>query len=142
MNLIKFNNQPNFTDLLDNFFERNIHTAFDRKWGTMPATNILDKPEAFELEIAVPGMKKDDFKINLENNLLTISSKMEEEKEEDMKNYSRKEFNFCSFSRSFTLPKMVDSEKIGAEYTDGILRVNLPKKQEETAKPMKEIKVA
>ncbi len=82
------------------------------------------------MSFAVPGMKKNDFKIDVTGNLLTISSEKEENKEEKDENYSRQEYNYSSFSRSFTLPEEVNKEKIDATYVDGVLKLVLPKKEE------------
>jgi HSP20 family protein len=97
---------------------------------TMPAVNITDNPDGFVVALAAPGMKKDDFTIDVEGNMLTISCEAEAEKEEKEKSYTRKEYNYSSFSRSFTIPDEVDKEKIGARYEDGVLRLNLPKKED------------
>ena len=83
----------------------------------------------FTLEMASPGMKKDDFEIEIENNLLTISFEKEMEKEEEEDAYTRREYNYNSFSRSFTLPDSVDENKIKASYKDGLLKLELPKKE-------------
>jgi HSP20 family protein len=107
-----------------------------------PAVNIIEKEEDFQIDVAAPGLSKNDFKINLENNVLTISSEKESKKEESEKNYSRKEFSYSSFSRSFTLSEHVDADKISASYQDGILHINLPKKEEAKAKPIREIAIA
>jgi HSP20 family protein len=82
------------------------------------------------VSLAVPGMKKDDFNIDVEGNMLTISSEKEESKEEKEDKYTRKEYNYSSFSRSFTLPDEVNKEKIEAKYEDGVLKLMLPKKEE------------
>jgi len=142
MKLIRFNNQPTFSDLLDSFFENDPNNFFSKNNFNVPATNIVENENSFELELAVPGMKKEDFKIDVENNMLTISSEKQEEKEEKGKNYTRKEFVYGSFSRSFVLPKSVDSEKIKAEYKDGVLNLNLPKKPEEKLKEKKQILIS
>jgi HSP20 family protein len=141
MKLIRFNNQPNYFNLLDNFFEREFSELTEKNCGFLPATNIIDKKEAFELELAVPGMKKEDFKISLENNFLTISSEIECKKPEEDSTYTRKEFSYCSFSRSFTLPKTVNTETINAQYENGLLKISLPKKEELINKVQKEIQV-
>jgi HSP20 family protein len=142
MKLIRFNNQPTFSDLLDNFFENDPNNFFSKNNFNVPATNIVENENYFELELAVPGMKKEDFNIDVENNMLTISSEKQEENEEKGKNYTRKEFVYGSFSRSFVLPKSVDSEKIKAEYKDGVLSLNLPKKAEEKLKEKKQILIS
>ena len=140
MNLVKFNQYPTFTDLLENI-ERNFLGRVDEYTGDVPAVNIKEEKDKFVLEMAAPGMKKDDFQINLDNYQLTISSEKKEEKKEKEDNYTRREFLYSSFSRSFTLPKTVDIEKIKADYKNGILSVVLPKKEEE-AKLTKQIKIS
>ena len=97
---------------------------------TIPSANIVENKDDFKLALAVPGMKKNDFKIDVTGNLLTISSEKEETKEEKDENYSRQEYNYSSFSRSFTLPEEVNKEKIDATYVDGVLKLVLPKKEE------------
>jgi HSP20 family protein len=110
-------------------------------YNNIPAVNVKENENAFQIEVAAPGLKKEDFKLSLHENRLTISAKQEENKEEKTEKYSRQEFNYSSFQRTFTLPKNVDGEKIDASYTDGILHVGLPKKEE--LKPaVKEIAVA
>jgi len=142
MKLIRFNDQPTFSDLLDSFFENDPNNFFSKSNFNVPATNIVENENSFELELAVPGMKKEDFNINVENNMLTISSEKQVENEEKGKNYTRNEFVYGSFSRSFVLPKSVDSEKIKAEYKDGVLNLNLPKKAEEKLKEKKQILIS
>jgi HSP20 family protein len=97
---------------------------------TMPAVNITENKDDFKVSLAAPGMKKSDFNIDVQGNILTISAEMEEKKEEKEENYTRKEYNFSSFSRSFTLPDEVNKEKIEATYVDGVLNLSLPKKEE------------
>jgi len=141
MTLIRWHRPAHLADMFQNFFESDFNDYFARKF-TDPAANIIENPDSFQLDLAAPGMKKDDFKINLENNILTISSAVEDEKLEEGKNYSRKEFFYGSFTRSFTLPKIIDLEKIGADYENGILKVMLPKKEEAKLDIKKEIKIA
>lgn len=107
-----------------------------------PAVNIAEGPEGYTIEVAAPGLSKNDFKVNLENNVLTISSSKENKKEEKNGNYTRQEFSYASFSRSFTLPESVENEKIAASYKDGILYVSIPKKDEAKVKPAREIAIA
>ena len=125
MNLVKFNRHPFFSGILNEYdkdFNKNeSYNVYN------PAVNILEDEKQFTLELAAPGLKKDNFNINLENNTLTISKEAKEEKEEVKDNYTRKEFVYNSFSRSFRLPKFILAEKIKADYKDGILKVNLPK---------------
>jgi len=141
MNMIRFNRPHVLSDVFQNFFDNDSVDFFNRK-GQDPAANILEHPDSFELDLAAPGLKKDDFKIHLENNVLTISSEVKDEKEEEEKNYTRKEFHYSSFSRSFTLPRSVDLEKIMADYENGILKVMLPKKDDARVDIKKEIKIS
>jgi HSP20 family protein len=141
MTLIRWHRPTGLADMFQNFFDSDFNEFFGRRFSD-PAANIIENPESFQLDLAAPGMKKDDFKIHLENNILTVSSEVEDEKKEEGKNYSRKEFYYGSFSRSFTLPKIVDLEKIQADYADGILKVVLPKKEEAKLEIRKEIKIS
>ena len=123
---------PVFPAVLGNFlndFERVAPTH----QHSFPAVNVIESEDAFKIELAAPGLKKEDFKVNIHENTLTISTEKKEESTETVENYTRKEFNFSTFKRSFTLPKTVDSEKIVATYNDGVLALQLPKKEE--AKP-------
>lgn len=96
----------------------------------VPAVNISEQKDDYLVSLAAPGMKKDDFKIDLEGNILSISCEKEETKEEKEKKFTRKEYNYSSFCRSFTLADEVNREKIEAKYEDGVLKVVLPKKEE------------
>jgi HSP20 family protein len=109
-----------WNDWFDNGFERAI---------SVPAVNIAETDKQYDVAIAAPGMKKDDFKINLEGDILTISAEKEETKEEKDKQYNRREYNYSSFSRSFTLPDEVKRDKIEARYEDGVLHLVLPKSE-------------
>ncbi|MGN6193888.1 MAG: Hsp20/alpha crystallin family protein [Ginsengibacter sp.] len=97
---------------------------------TMPSVNITENKDDFNVALAVPGMKKDDFKIDLSGNLLTVSCEKEEKKKGKDGTYSHEEYNYSSFSRSFTLPEDVDKENIDAHYQDGVLNIKLSKKEE------------
>lgn len=96
----------------------------------IPAVNITENKDDYLVSLAVPGMKKDDFKIDVNGNMLTISSEKEETKEEKDKKFTRKEYNYSSFSRSFTLPEEINREKIEANYENGVLKIALPRKEE------------
>jgi len=104
--------------------------SFFGKIMKVPAVNVVETKDFFMVSLAVPGLKKNDFKIDIEGNMLTISSEKEEEKEEKDVRFTRKEFSYFSFSRSFTLPEEVKREKIEAIYEDGILKLTLPKSEE------------
>jgi len=105
--------------------------------------NVKEDNDKFQIEVAAPGMKKEDFKLKIENNVLTICSELKEEKEEKKENYSRREFSYQSFQRSFNLPQgHVQVENIAAKYNDGILTVELPKREEVKPQPPKEITIS
>lgn len=111
---------------------------------TIPSINISEEKDFYEVEMAAPGMKKEDFNVDLEGNLLTISCEKETETAngEDKKNrYSRREYNYSSFSRSFTLPDVADTEKIDAKYADGILTLRIPKRADDQSKKNRRIDV-
>jgi HSP20 family protein len=101
---------------------------------TSPAVNVVENHSEYKVNLAAPGMKKSDFEIDVEGNMLTISSEKEETKEEKEEQYTRREFSYSSFSRSFTLPEDVKQDKIEAVYEDGVLRISLPKKEDARAK--------
>jgi HSP20 family protein len=110
---------------------------------TIPAVNIKETPEGFEVNVAAPGMKKDDFKVLLEGNMLTISSELSNERDEkDGDRYTRREFSYQSFQRSFQLPEVVDAEKIEARYANGLLHLSIPKKEEAKPRPPKMINIS
>jgi len=131
----------------DDFFNRGM-----MNWGTsnfsdttLPAVNIKDTENSYEVEMAAPGMKKEDFKIELDNNVLTISSEKSEEYQDgnEKERYSRKEFSYQSFQRSFSLPKeVVDEDKIEAHYQDGVLQLSIPKQERAKQKPPRKIQIA
>jgi HSP20 family protein len=127
--------------MVSNIFDNDLGDVFGKRFSD-PAANIIENTDSFQLEIAAPGMVKDDFKINLENNILTISVEVEDQKREEGKNYSRKEFYYGSFSRSFTLPKTINVDNIKADYDNGILRITLPKKEEARVEIKKEIRIS
>jgi len=108
---------------------------------TVPAVNIVEKQDHFEISLAAPGMKKDDFNIDVEGNMLTISAESEEQKQEKDERHTRREFNYTSFSRAFTLPEGVKKEQIDASYTNGLLKLVLPKTEEARKTPSRHINV-
>jgi HSP20 family protein len=108
---------------------------------SLPAVNIIEGKDEYRIEIAAPGLNKEDFKVNLENSMLTVSSEKENKQDTDEK-VMRKEFSYYSFSRSFTLPQTVNAEKIRATHKDGVLQVIIPKKEEAKEKPSREIKIS
>ena len=144
MSLVKFSHQ--MPSLFDRFFENNMFDWSNRNFSdtntTLPAVNIKEDKDGFEVEMSAPGFEKGDFKIELNNSLLTISSekKIENETKEGQQ-FTRREFSYQSFSRAFTLPETVEGEKIAAKYENGILSINIPKKEEAKPKPVKQIKI-
>jgi HSP20 family protein len=150
MKLLKGNgNSMNQMPLLfDDFFNRDIFnwglTNFSNTNTTIPGVNIKETPDNFEVEVAAPGMSKKDFRIELDGNMLTISSeKSNEQEDKEDEKYTRKEFSYQSFYRTFNLPKeVVDENKIEAKYDNGILRLLIPKKEEAKQKPPRQIQIS
>ncbi len=136
-----------FPSIFDRFFNNDLMdwnlSNFSSTNTSLPAVNVKENENEFVIDVAAPGMKKNDFKINFQNNVLTIASEKKEEKEDKNENYTRKEFAYQSFQRSFTVAEnTVDSDKISAKYYDGILHIALPKREEVKPKPMREIKIS
>ncbi|MGB6152150.1 MAG: Hsp20/alpha crystallin family protein [Pricia sp.] len=126
-----------FTGALPSVFSQNFNTGM-----SLPMVNIKETPDAYFVEMAVPGLKKSDFNIDLDNQVLSISTETEEENEHHDGNYTRREFGYSSFKRTFTLPETVEDGKIEAKYNEGILSVHLPKKEEAKQKPARSIKIS
>ncbi|HET9486148.1 MAG TPA: Hsp20/alpha crystallin family protein [Chryseosolibacter sp.] len=140
---------PAIPSLFDDFLTRDWLDSSLANWrvsgATLPAVNVMETNDDFKIEVAAPGMKRNDFKVELDNNLLTISSQREDKSEEkDVNgNYTRREFSYQSFQRSFSLPEnKVLGDKISARYVDGILYVTVPKSEEAKVKPAKQIAVS
>lgn len=140
---------PSFPSLFDDFMTRDLSdwfsTNFSTTGTTLPAVNIQENDSEYIVELAAPGMTKKDFNIELENDVLTITSvKNNEVEDKDQEgNFYRKEFSYQSFQRSFRFPQeMVNSEKINANYKDGILHLVLPKVEEKKTKPRKQISIS
>lgn len=150
MSIIKSSRTRNaFPLLFDDFFNRDLFdwsvNNFSTTGTTVPAVNIKETADNFQVELASPGMQKKDFKVELEGNVLTISSEKRKEIQEGSENekYTRKEFSYESFSRSFTLPKdVVDADKIIAKYEEGMLSLLIPKKEEVKQKAPKMIQIS
>ena len=132
---------PWLSDMLDDLFNVDIFSDYPAVESSIPAVNIKETDKAYVIELAAPGLKKEDFEIELDNNVLTISYKKKEEKEEEDVTYTRREFYFTEFKRAFTLPETANLEKINAEYKDGILTVTIEKKEEAQVKPKKKIEI-
>lgn len=140
---------PAIPSLMDDFFGRDWLDSSLATWrssgSTLPAVNVRETNDEFMIEVAAPGMKRDDFSVELDNNVLTISSQKEDNYEEkDQKgNYTRREFSYQSFQRSFSLPQnKIKGDEITAQYVDGVLHVTVPKTEDAKTKPPKQIAVA
>lgn len=138
-------NFPTLSSLMDDWFVGDFPSLFSSNFNTgitLPKTNIMETADAYFVEMAVPGLKKNDFQIHLDNQLLSISAEIEEKNEEENDTYTRREFGYSSFKRTFSLPEFIEESKIKAQYNDGILKVELPKKEEAKQKPPKTIKIS
>lgn len=140
MNLIR-KQPPFFASLIDDFINTDWNLKVPTFSGTLPAVNIKELDSQFEIELAVPGMKKDDFEIEVEDGVLSISSTQEEEQVNEKGKFTRREFSYSSFRRSFTLLDSVNPTKIDASYKEGVLLVLLPKHKEAQPQPKKLIKI-
>jgi len=140
-------NRTNGFPLFDDFLNRDLfdwgQSNFSNSGTTLPAVNIKETPENFVVEMAAPGMTKDDFKVELEGTLLTITSEKRNHTTESREEwYTKKEFSYETFQRKFTLPKdVVDGDKIIAKYSEGVLHLQIPKKEEAKQKPPRLIKI-
>jgi HSP20 family protein len=131
-----------FGDFFDKAFSDWTNTNYSLTNTTLPAVNVKETKDDYLVSMAVPGMSKKDFKIDLKDNILTISSEKKDEKKKEEDNYTRREYSYQSFSRSFTLPKdVVNDEKIEAKYDNGELRIKIPKKEEAKPKAPKQIAI-
>lgn len=148
MSIVKRNGNVDMTNLFDDLFTRDLWN-----WGlenhstsntNLPAVNIRENTETFVVEMAAPGMSKDDFKIELDGNNLTIGSEHSQKREQkEDEHYTRREFSYQSFQRSFTLPKdVVDVDQIGAKYENGVLHLIIPKKEQAKQKPPRMIQIS
>ncbi|TMM53254.1 Hsp20/alpha crystallin family protein [Maribacter algarum] len=141
MSVVKRNNSV-FPALMNELFKPDWFGGLESATSYLPAVNIKDNETEFELELSVPGRKKEDFNIEIDEDVLTVSSEVRTDEEKKTENFTRKEFTFSSFKRSFTLPETVDTEKIEANYENGILSFVLPKKEEALPKPKRLIELS
>ncbi|MFX0558150.1 Hsp20/alpha crystallin family protein [Maribacter sp. CXY002] len=141
MSLVKRNDML-FPSLMNEIFKPDWFGGMENLNVAHPKVNIKEGDSNFELELAVPGRTKEDFNIEVDDNVLTISSEVKQEKETKEDNYTRREFGYSSFRRSFTLPETVNTDKIGASYENGILKFDLPKKEEALPKPKRLIELS
>src|SRR5690554_4841332 len=146
MTLIRTKPEMRFHGLLDDLFspefQRLNRSGLKTGGLTLPKVNIKEGEDGYLLELAVPGMAKEDFKIKLDQDVLTISSEKKEEASKDNKQYTRQEFSYQSFERRFNLPEDVNSEKITANYVNGVLSIEIPKREEAKPQAPKAIEIA
>lgn len=140
MNLLR-KQSPFFPSLVDEFVNRDWNIELPSFSATVPAVNIIEKETEYKIELAVPGMRKDHFEIEMEEGILSISANQEEEKTSKKEKFTRREFSYNSFRRSFTIPESVDPAKIDANYTEGVLFISLPKRKEALPQPKKLINI-
>lgn len=138
-----FRKSASVPSIWDEFFGNALSDDFWKidNYHCTPSVNIAETDKQYRLEVAAPGMSKDDFKISLEENVLTISSEKEEKNEQKEDKWVRREFKYNSFKRTFILPELAEKEQISATYNDGVLHLNVPKK-EQAEKQTRNIKVA
>ncbi|MCL4106297.1 UNVERIFIED_CONTAM: hypothetical protein GTU68_061139 [Idotea baltica] len=149
MKLVKLNHRHNPANYLDRFFNEPVFQDgfFKDAWNrnvaqVNPSVNIVEHKDDFTIELVSPGLTKEDFKINVEKNVMTIKVEQEAEATNEDKKWHRREFSFSSFERSFRLPETIQEDKIGARYEQGILFVTLPKMDEAIEKPARAIDIA
>ena len=123
-----------FSNLIDRFFNDSLSRTGGSSYSFVPKVDILENEKAYEINVAVPGLSKEDFKIDLNDNFLTISGERKFSKEKKENNLHVVETQYGNFSRSFSLPENVDASKISAKYADGILEINVPKDEKKTLK--------
>lgn len=145
MKLVKRKNyQPAFNSFFDDFFTRDLFGQ-EREFpfnSAAPSVNIINNDDSFLIEVAAPGLNKEDFNLEIDNDILSISYEKKEEEKEETGKYTRREFSFESFKRTFTIPEnVVNSEAIEAKYDNGILKLNLPKREEAKVQPKRTIEI-
>jgi len=141
MTILKWKNHPGLFNILDDM-ERGFFPEARRNRCLEPKVNIHETEKSFEIQVAVPGIKKEDINLLVEKNILTVSYEMKEEDETQQKEFIKQEFIAESFSRSFSIPESVNPEKISAQHKNGILSIVLPKMEEEKAMLSKSIKIS
>ena len=143
-NLVKRNLFWPSTSSVDDFLSENLFNwpNGSNGAGSVPRVNITETDEDFRVEVAAPGMKRDDFHVELDNDILVISAEVSETNEDQNSSFTRREFSYGSFRRSFHLPNTVEADKIKAKYEDGMLRLMIPKKEEARRKPARKIKIS
>lgn len=136
---------PSWSNWIDSFFNTDLPNVFASNFNsgmTLPKVNIKETADAYWVEMAVPGLQKTDFQIDLDNQVLSIATEMNQEEQNEQVNYTRREFGYAAFKRSFSLPEKIEEENINATYEAGILKIHLPKKEEAKQKPAKTIAIS
>lgn len=138
-----FRKRTELPGLVDEFFGRDLlSNFFDLETGiSVPAVNIVEGKDEYRIEVAAPGLTKKDFQVDVQNNVLVISSEKQMEEEKKEEKFMRREFSYSSFRRTFSLPQGADIEKINASHKDGVLSISIPKKEEAKEKPARNIKI-
>jgi HSP20 family protein len=140
MSLIRYNSAVNdftptaFSNLIDRFFNDSVARSGGSSYSFVPRVDVIENEKAFEIHVAVPGMEKENFKIDLNDNYLTISGERKWTNEKKETNFHSVETQYGTFSRTFTLPENVDATKIAAKYVNGILEINIPKDEKKVLK--------
>jgi len=143
MTIVRRNySSPGFSDWLEDFFAGEVFNPLIKsRVASVPMVNVYENDDSFRIEVAVPGIKKEDIKINLDNDIIKISAEIDSEIEKEGEKCTKKEYSYKSFSRSFTMPESADAKNISAESVDGILKITIMKKEEEVVKPPREIEI-
>ena len=128
--------------LVSDFWGEDLFPGFEQDWNLTPAVNIIEGEQDFKVEVAAPGLCKEDFMVHVEKNILEISAEKNDEKVTEDKKYLLKEFNYSEFKRTFSLPSYVDAGKIKATHKNGILTVEIPKRDEAKINPRKQIEIS
>ena len=140
-----FSRRGSLPSIVDDFFGKDMLSNFFDDYQTgicVPAVNIIEGKDDFRIEVAAPGLDKKDFQIDVKNNVLVISSERSHQDENKDEKIMRREFSYSSFSRSFSLPNSVDSDKIVANHKDGVLSIIIPKREEAKERPPRQIKIS
>ena len=141
MNLVRRNTNPLFPSLLDEFFGTSFPLTTTSAPSHVPSVNIVETDTAFEVAVAAPGKTRKDFNVELDDHVLTVSSETTQKDESKTAQFTRREFAYDSFQRSFRLPETIDTSGINAKYDNGILTIALPKLQEAIPEPKKQIEI-
>ena len=140
MNIVR-KTTPWFPSIFDEIFTRDFGIDLAPKTHQTPAVNITEKENTFHMELVAPGKEKKDFHVELEEDTLTISTTTDQESNEDNSKFTRREFDYASFQRSFRIPETIDTKNIKANYKNGLLSIILPKRKESIPEPKKQIEI-